>query len=328
MKDVMRWGIMGPGNISHKFAEGLEFLDEAEITAVASHSMERAQNFAREFNIKRAYGSYEEFLKDPDIDIVYIGTTNQLHKECTLMCLKAGKAVVCEKPFTVNSKQAEEVIDYARSNNIFLMEAMWTRYLPAIVKIRELLNKGVIGEVKKVKADFSFKSGNYGKGRLFDLNLGGGALLDVGIYTLSFANMILGGKPSEVVSMPCIGSTGVDEQFSAILKYDDDKMACVSGGIVVESSHDAYIFGGKGFIYVPDFWHAKSFTLHLDGKEEQRYDIPYESVGYNYEALEAMKCIREGKTESEIMPLDETLEIIKIMDSMRNEWKLKYPFES
>lgn len=327
MKNTVKWGIIGPGRIARNFAKGLKYLDDAELVAVGSTSIERAEAFANEFNIKKAYGSYEEFLNDPEIDIVYISTTNQLHKDCALICIKAGKAVLCEKPFTVNAKDAEQVISYARHSKVFLMEAMWTRYLPAIVKLRELLSENIIGEITQVRADFCFRGQNNDGHRLLNLKLGGGALLDVGVYVISFATMILGENPSSIVSIPCIGQTGVDEQFAAILGYDGEKVACLTGAIKTDVPQDAYIYGTEGFIHIPGFWHSKSLILHVSGKQEQKYEFPFEGPGYNYEAAEAMKCIRAGKLESEIMPLDETLAIVNIMDSMRKQWNLKYPFE-
>lgn len=327
MADIIKWGIMGPGTIAHSFAKGLDNIQDAEIYAVASHSVERAEKFAEEFNVKKAYGNYEDFLNDPEIDVVYISTTNQLHKDCVLMCLKAGKPVICEKPFTINAKDAKELINCARDSKVFLMEAMWTRYIPSIVKLREIIDNKDIGEITQVRADFCFKGNSDSKNRLLDLNLGGGALLDVGVYVVSFANMILGDKPLNVMSKAFVGPTGVDEQFSSILSYDNGKLAFLNAAINVEMPQDAYVIGTKGYIHIPNFWHGNLLNVHVDGENEEILQLPYQSTGYNYEALEVMKCIREGKTESLIMPLDETLAIIETMDEMRKIWNLKYPFE-
>ena len=255
-------------------------------------------------------------------------TPHPFHKECVLLCLNAGKAVICEKPFTVNAKETEELIACARKKKIFLTEAMWTRYLPATVKVKEWISNGTIGDIKMVKVDFGFRCEWNPSNRLLNLKSGGGALLDVGVYTISYASMILGGiYPSKIVSMPNIGETGVDENFSAILGYEGGKSAVLTGAVRTNTAQDAWILGTKGRIHIPAFWHAKCATLYLDGKDAEVFELPYESTGYNYEAAEAMRCLREGKLESDIMPLDESLSIMKIMDSMREQWGLKYPFE-
>ena len=191
MKTV-KWGIMGPGTISHKFVQSLKCLDGCEATAVGSRSKERAGEFAAQYGINRAYGSYEGLANDPDIDIIYVSTPHTAHFECTLMCLKAGKAVLCEKPFTINAKEAEILITTARTYGLFLMEAMWTRFLPAIVKVRELLAEGAIGEVRMLRADFGFRGKFDPLSRYLNPKIGGGALLDVGVYPVSFASMIFG----------------------------------------------------------------------------------------------------------------------------------------
>lgn len=216
MKKEIRWGILAPGSIAHKFVRGLELLEDAKVVAVGSRSIGRAETFAQQYGIAKAYGSYEELASDPDIDIVYVATPHSAHKECALLCLKAGKAVLCEKPFTVNTKEAEEVIQYARESKLFLMEAMWIRYLPVIIKVREWLYKGVIGEVKMLKADFGFRIEWNPEGRLLNPALAGGALLDAGIYPVSFASMVFGKQPVEIKSMSYIGTTGVDEQFTTL----------------------------------------------------------------------------------------------------------------
>jgi dihydrodiol dehydrogenase / D-xylose 1-dehydrogenase (NADP) len=320
MRDVIRWGILAPGKISHKFIKGLSVLKDAQVAAVGSRSMERAADFAKQYNIPKAYGSYEELVNDPDIDIVYVATPHPSHKDCTLLCLKAGKAVLCEKPFTVNTAEAEEVIKYAREKKLFLMEAMWTRYKPTTVKAREWLSQGAIGEVRMLKADFGFRGEWNPEGRLLNPELGGGALLDVGIYPVSFASMIFG-TPVKISSMAHIGETGVDEQFSVLLGYEGGKIACLNGAVRTDLVNDVWIFGTEGSIHLPNFIWAKSAILSVKGKEPVVYEPEIEGNGYNYEAEEAMRCLREGKLESEIMPLDETISIMKTMDRIREEWQ-------
>lgn len=323
---TIRWGIMGPGAIAHRFAQSLLSLDDAELTAVGSRNFDRAQEFGNLYGAKRCYGSYEEFVSDPDIDVVYIATTHQAHYQCAMMCIEAGKAVLCEKPFTINSKEAQGLVEAARKHGVFLMEAMWTRYLPAIVKLREILNTNVIGEIRMVKADFAYVGNQDPKGRLRNPYLAGGALLDVGVYPLYFAAMVLGAKPEQVMTAALIGDTGVDEQCTYTLVYNHGKLAVLSAAVSTYMKDDAYILGTKGYIRIPKFWEAESFEINVGG-EVKTTNLPYISTGYAHEAMEVMSCLSEGKKESLIMPLDETLELQRLMDQIRSQWGLKYPME-
>ncbi len=327
MKNKINWGLLGAGGIAHKFVEGLRFIDDAEIKAVGSKSLERAETFGNQHAIPNRYGSYLELVNDPEIDLIYVSTRHPDHKETTLLCLQAGKAVLCEKPFTVNAKELAVVIQSAREAKVFLMEAMWTRCLPAIVKVREWLSQGAIGEIRQVKADFGFRGEWDPSARWLNPKLGGGALLDVGIYPLSFAMMVLGDTPSNIVSMAGIGSTGVDEQFAAILGYEAGKFATISGAVRTRTPHDAWILGTDGRIHIPDFWHAQSARLWVKDNEPEEVSLPFVGNGYNYEAQEAMSCLRSGQLESKMMPLDESLSIMKTMDAIRAQWGLKYPGE-
>jgi predicted dehydrogenase len=323
----IRWGIMGPGRIAHKFVQSLQCIKDAEIAAVGSSSVERATEFAAQYGINRAYGSYQDFVADPYIDIVYIGTQHPGHFECALMCLKAGKAVLCEKPFTINAPETATLIRTARKSGIFLMEAMWMRYLPAMVQVRELLAQGVIGEIRMIKADFGNRIPWDPEGRLLNPASGGGALLDVGIYPVSFSAMIFGASPVKITGIAHLGKTGVDEQFSAILGYEEGKIAVLSGAVRTALPNEARVIGTEGYIRIPHFWYASGFELCRDNKTEQ-FDIPFVSTGYFHEAEEAMRCLRAGLTESSIMPLDESLKIMKILDTLRKQWGLKYPMET
>ena len=326
MQKKIKWGIMGPGRIAHKFAQSLKCSEAAEVIAVGSRSIERAAQFATEYGISRAYGSYIDLAADTDVDIIYIATPHPAHFECALLCLKAGKAVLCEKPFTLNAPETKILIQTARKSGIFLMEAMWMRYLPAIVKARELLAQGAIGEIRMVKADFGNRIPWEPAGRLLNPELGGGALLDVGIYPVSFASMVLGADPTKITGVAYLGETGVDEQFSAVLGYETGRIAALSGAVRTSLSNEARIFGTEGYIRVPDFWRASGLELYRNGKME-KFDIPFRSTGYIHEAEEAMICLREGLTESSVMPLDESLKIMKILDILRKQWGLKYPSE-
>jgi predicted dehydrogenase len=326
MQKKIKWGIMGPGRIAHKFAQSLKCSEAAEMTAVGSRSIERAEKFAKEYGVSRSYGSYADLAADTDVDIIYVATPHPAHFECTMLCLKAGKAVLCEKPFTLNASETKVLIKTARASKLFLMEAMWMRYLPAIVKVRELLTQGAIGETRMVKADFGNRIPWEPSGRLLNPELGGGALLDVGIYPVSFASMVLGASPTKLTGVAYLGETGVDEQFSAVLGYEAGKIATLSGAVRTSLINEARIIGTDGYIRVPDFWRASTLELYQNGKME-KFELPFRATGYIHEAEEAMYCLREGLTESSVMPLDESLKIMKILDTLRKQWGLKYPQE-
>jgi len=325
---LIKWGILGSGQIANAFVKGLKSLPDAKVVAVGSRSKERADAFAKQYDIPNAYGSYEELVENPEVEIIYVATQHQAHKKDALLCLKAGKAVICEKPFTVNAREAKELIKFAREQKLFLTEAMWTRYLPANVKVKELLTAGIIGDVKMVKVDAGFCGGWNPESRLFNPELAGGALLDIGVYAVSYASMVFNSaQPSKIVSIAHIGETGVDEEFSAILAHQNGAIATLTGFIRTTMPNDVWIIGTKGRLYIPHFWNASSVTLYVDGKVEELFELPYEFNGYNYEAAYAMRCLMEGRIESDIMPLDESLQIMKTMDTLRGQWDLKYPFE-
>ena len=327
MPKKIRWGILGPGTIAHKFATGLKAIPDAEIIAVGSRDLQRADAFADTFNVLYRHGSYGELANNPEVDVVYVATPHPFHKECAMLCLKAGKAVLCEKPFTVDAKQAEALIASARTSKQFLMEAMWTRFIPVMVKVRDWLVDGAIGEPRMLTADFGnrvvLSIENMGS-RLFVPELAGGALLDIGVYTVSLASMVFG-TPTKITSLAHIGETGVDERAAILLGYDAGQIANLSCAITTQTSHEARIFGTKGAIHIPNFSRATSATLEVIGKEPLQIEIPLTENGYEYQAIEVINCLREGKLESEVMPLDESLSIVKTMDVARAQWGLAYP---
>lgn len=322
----IKWGILGPGTIAKKFARGINFLEDVELFAVGSRSQERADKFAKEFGAVRSYGDYETLVDDPEVDVIYVATPHIFHKEHTLLCLQAGKSVLCEKPFAINAIEASEMIDCAHRHKKFLMEAMWTRFLPTISRIKRLLSDEIIGEIRMVKADFGFRIGWDPENRLLNKELGGGALLDVGIYTISFASMILGKKPEKVKSISYIGQTGVDEQTAVILGYEGGELAQLTSAVRTNSTHDAWILGTEGRIHINNFWHAEKATINVYDKKEKEIEIeiPIESSGYNYEIKEVNNCIRKGQLESKVMPLSESLAIMETMDKIRDEIGLRY----
>jgi predicted dehydrogenase len=254
-----------------------------------------------------------------------VATPHNLHRENTLLCLDAGKPVICEKPFAINAGETADMVAKARERKLFLMEAMWTRYLPVMVRVRELIASGVIGEVRMLTADFGFRTDFNAEARWFNPEFGGGALLDVGIYPLSLAFMIFG-TPSQISSLAHLGESGVDEQSAYLLGYPQGQLALLSSAVRTQTPHTAVINGTDGTITINDWWHGRGLTLTRSGKTEV-VDLPFEGNGYNYEAAEVMACLRDGKLESEVMTLDESLAIMRTMDVMRAQWGLVYPME-
>ena len=323
----LRWGIVGAGRIARKFAEGLKDSENGRLVAIGSRTRNKAETFADEFSVEHRFDSYEALVADADVDAVYVATPHPMHKDNSILCLNAGKAVLCEKPFTVNAAEAREVIEVARAKGAFLMEAMWTRFLPPIVRLREMLAANVIGEVRMVTADFGFRTGWDPAGRLLNPQLAGGGLLDVGIYTIALATMVLG-RPVEVTGLAHIGDSGVDEQASMLLAFEGGALAILACAVRTNTPHEAAIVGTEGTIRLHrPWWSGSAMTLQVKGKDDELIDIPVDGNGYNYEADEVARCVAAGKTESDVVPLDETLGNIEIMDRLRGQWGLKYPFE-
>ncbi len=325
--ETLRWGILSTGNIAHQFARGLQSANNAELVAVGSRNQDSADSFAKEFNIPNAYNSYDGLVNDPDVDAIYIGTPHVFHAENVKLCLNAGKHVLCEKPFALNAQEAESCIALAREKNLFLMEAMWMRFIPAILETKRLIDEGLIGDIRLIQADFSFYMPIQPRHRLYNPDLGGGSLLDVGIYPISLATFFLG-MPESVESHAVIGASGVDEQCSILFKYSD-AAALLSAGISGALVNEAVIKGTKGKITVNDpFWVPGKITVHVYGEEAEVRDIPYAGNGYNYEAEAVHEAIKAGKIEHEILQHEETLATLRLMDAMRQEWGLQYPQEA
>jgi predicted dehydrogenase len=327
MDREIKWGILGCGRIAHLFAQGLGVLNNAVLYAVASKTAGRAENFAKSYNALVYYDNYEELVKNPEVDVIYIATTHNFHYENAMLCLNHGKHVLCEKAFTINARQAEQLVKTAREKRLFLMEAMWTRFFPCIKELNRLLDKGTIGEIQMLRADFGFSRGLDPKERKMNPYLGGGALLDLGIYPISYARMIFKKAPSKIYSSAWLGETGVDQQSAYLFEYSSGQQALLFSSFISEVPHEAMIVGTKGHIKLQDFFHPSSMTIKMNDGKEWTVEKEYESTGYNYEAQEVMDCIVNGKLESDIMPLDETVEIMETMDEMRAQWGIVYPGE-
>lgn len=326
---MFNWAVIGTGTIVKKFIKGLSAVSDAKVYAVCSRDLSRAENFAKEYDIEHAYGSCKEMVQDDNIDCIYIGVPHALHKEYMKICVKNHKNVLCEKPFTINACEAREIADLAKANNVFVMEAMWTKYLPVIQKVKEYIDTGVIGELSGIEASFGFFTETDTTNRLFDINLGGGALLDVGVYPLSLAIYMAGKLPSKVSSYASLGDTGVDEinHMEFIFNTDCGEVkATLASALKENQGADAIITGTKGSIVIPDFYQAdKAYIYDLEDTLVETISKPHLSNGYEYEAFEVQNCIRSGKIESDIHTLDDTIAIFEIADAMRNEWGLRYP---
>ncbi len=325
--DKIRWGILGTGRIAGDFATGLAAESDAEIVAVGSRAQHTADEFADRFAIPNRHPTYDALAADPDVDIIYIATPHTLHKENTISCLNAGKAVLCEKPFAINSAEAQEMIDCARTNGIFLMEAMWTRFLPHIRDMVRRIEDGQIGEIRLFQGDFCYRAPVNPASRAFNPDLGGGALLDIGVYPISLVHHLLGG-PARIASLAHLGETGVDELAAMLFQYEDGALAVMSTAVRANTPHSLHISGTKGEIRAHDRWWAPSgFTIRRDGHEQETVRPDFIGNGWNYQAVECGRCLREGLTEHELMPLDESLAIMRLMDGLRQDWGLRYPIE-
>lgn len=328
MASTLRWGIMSTGGIANAFAQALRSLPDADIAAVGSRTQDAADAFGDAYSIGRRHGSYEALAEDPDVDVIYIATPHPYHAENALLCLQHGKAVLLEKAFTINAREAEAVIGLARERRHFLMEAMMTRHLPVYHQVRRWVRDGRVGDVRLVECDRCIRIPFNPEGRHFKKALGGSALLDVGIYPISFATSILGVEPEAVRSVAEIGTTGVDEQAAVLMKFSGGAIANLNFALRTAKPAQVNIYGTDGYIEIHDpAWKANAATLYTNDGEPEAVNLPMENNGLQYEAAEVMRCLRKGLLESPIMPLDETLAIMRIMDALRTEWGVRFSWE-
>lgn len=309
-----RWGILGIGKIAEKFASDLALLPQARLTAGASRSEDRAADFARRHGAPLHFGSYEALAACPDVDIVYIATPHVSHCEAAMMCLEQGKAVLCEKPLAMNASQVERMMDASARHNAFLMEAVWTRFMPPTLTMLELIQSNAIGQVTAVKADFGFAARYDPEGRLFNPALGGGALLDIGIYPAFLALLVLG-IPARIRAASAFGPSGVDEDTGMIFEYDNGALAHLHANIRYDTPIEAQIYGTAGHIHLHSRWHhARELTLHRKGNAPEVFHFDYPGLGYQFEAAEVMRCLDAGLRESPLLPLDFSLSLAKLLD--------------
>lgn len=326
MAERIRWGIAATGGIARRFAQDLVHVPDAELVAVGSRSKTSAETFGAAHGARHRHGSYEDLAADPDVDVVYVATPHSRHREDTLLFLEAGKAVLCEKPFALTHVEAVEMVAAARSRGLFLMEGMWSRFLPAWVELRSLVSSGAIGDLRLVTASFAFQMSVDPAHRLFDLSLGGGALLDLGVYPVTLASMLLG-APQQVAALAHIGETGVDEQTGALLGFANGALAIVHSAIRTNTPITALVAGSDGSITVPPVFHMAD-SLDLSGAAgDRRIECPIRGNGLHYQVLEVNRCLREGKLESSVMTLDGSISVMDTLDRIRGQIGLAFPGE-
>lgn len=326
---ITRWGIIGLGKIARKFADDLRRVPNAKLHAVASSSLERSLAFAAEYGAAHAYGHYEDIVKCADLDVVYVATPHVLHCENTLMCLENGLPVLCEKPFAMNSAQARRMVGAARRNRVFLMEALWTRFIPAVDHALQLVSEGAIGQVHTVKSDFGFKLPFDPHSRIYDKALGGGSLLDIGIYPALLALFVLGKPEAEdILAAAAFTRTDVDESCAFTFQYPQGKLALGHSTVAANTPVEAWLYGTEGTIYLHPRWHhaQKISVSRYEGREEvtREIEMPYEGWGYAYEAMHVMECLREERLESDLVPLHFSLDLAETLETIREKIGLEY----
>ncbi|MDO5519800.1 MAG: Gfo/Idh/MocA family oxidoreductase [bacterium] len=322
----MKWGIIGTGYIAAAFAEAMKVVEEGELAAVASRSLEKANEFKEKYQVNKAFGSYQELMEDDSIDAVYIAIPHSEHAKYAEIAMRHKKHVLCEKPMTINEEETSRLLAVAKEEQVFLMEAMWTKFLPVTKKIRDWIEAGRIGDINFIDARFGFVAEMDPGSRLYNPNLGGGALLDVGIYPIMYALYLVKEQLEGISSFVKKAETGVDELNMVQLIFKNGAIASLASSICSEIGTDAIIMGTKGKLVIPDFYKAETALLYdLNGNLMDQIEEPFEGNGYEYEIREAISCIRENRMESKLHPLESTRELMGMLDAIREQWGLTYP---
>ena len=322
----MNVGIMGVGGIAKCMGDTLKGMVDATSYAVASRSLAKAEKFAAEYGFLQAYGSYEELAKDPEVDLIYLATPHSHHFENAKLCIKNGKPVLCEKAFMANAKQAKEIVALAKEKKVFLAEAIWPRYMPSRKMIDDIIASGRIGEVTAISANLGYDIDEVP--RITDPELAGGALLDVGIYPLTFASMVLGDDIVKMTSTCTKTSTGVDEQAAIILEYPGKVLAHLHCSMLMATEQNGIIYGTKGYIIAKNMNNVDVIEIYSpERKLQESINVPEQITGYEYEVEASMKAISEGKLECDEAPLAQSIHMMEVMDALRAEWGIVYPFE-
>ena len=322
----MKIGVLGAGAIANKVISAVVQLDKIQCWAVASRDLEKAQAFAEKYGFPKAYGSYEELVSDPEVELVYVATPHSHHFDHIMLCLTHGKAVLCEKAFTLNAEQAKKIKEYAQERQLYTAEAIWTRYMPSRAIIQETIDSGIIGTPNTLTANLSYPITH--KQRVMDPALGGGALLDIGVYGLNFALMHFGADIQRIESLVRLTDTGVDGMETITLFYRDGRMAVLTHSIYCRSDRKGIIHGDKGYIVVENINDPQSIAVYDANDNLLSFrEMPPQINGYEYEFLEAEAALRTGRTESDSMPLAETVRVMELMDSLRKQWGVVFPQE-
>jgi predicted dehydrogenase len=321
--EKIRWGIIGLGGIAHKFAQDIANVPNAELYAVASRNETKAEQFANQYQANRYYGNYLDLAKDPQIDAVYIATPHIFHKENSIMCLNHKKAVLCEKPFAMNSNEVEEMIEAAQSNQVLLMEALWTYFLPHYQMVLKIIDEGTIGRILMIKADFGFKPVYDNSSRVINKDLGGGSLLDIGIYPIFLALTVLG-MPIHIEASATYFENGADSSCDFIFDYGNNVRASLKSTFLEQTPTEATIFGEKGKIRIHSRFHGPtSFSLEKDG-QTKTFNPLVETNGYNFEIEHFCNLHLKGKTQSDVMTFDSSRQLIGLLDAVRDRIGLYY----
>ena len=325
----MKWGILATGTIAKKFASTVQQMrDSGEILmAVGSRREESARQFAEEYGIPKYYGSYEELAADPEVEAVYVATPNNFHYENCKMCLNAGKHVLCEKPFTTNADEARELYRLAEEKGLFIMEAFWIRFLPVYNCLQKVLEGEVIGQVRHIRCEYGFIAKGARKDRKFDSSLGGGALLDIGIYNLGFLHMITKAAPESFQSQVHINGYGTDDFSTIQLSYPGGCTAYCAQSIGMVMDRQAEMFGEKGTISFQDYQHAESFCVRLYDGQEYMVKVPFAINGFEYQIKETSRCVAEGRSASDKFTPEDSLTVLQLMDDIRKSWGMKFEYE-
>lgn len=327
MESKIKWGIIGLGGIAIKFANDLKLIEDAELVAVASRSQEKASAFAKEYGVENAFGSYNDLFDFKGVDVLYIATPHNSHAELSIAAMRKGKHVLCEKPIAIHSEDLKRMISVANEEKVFLMEAMWSRFNPSIQKVKQLVDNGKIGDIGYVNADFTF----YGldrdvDSRILNPELGGGSILDIGIYPMFFSYLFLG-MPQKIIAVSSFHTTGVEKQTSMIFEYKNAH-AVLHSGIGTNLEVKAKISGASGSLSLMPMWHcAQGYALEQGG-EVENFNLPTIGMGYSHEILEVHNCLRENKLQSNLWSHQNSIDLLKIMDAVREEVGVQFPFES
>src|SRR5258706_4657883 len=325
MKRVINWAILGPGKIAHKFADAFRSVPDAKLFAIASRDAARGKEFARLFKVPNTYNSYEALVADSEVDIIYIATPHPFHYEQTLLCLNHKKAVLCEKPLTLSHRRASEMVSLARSQSTFLMEGMWSRFFPATIKTVDLIRAGVIGEIKFLRADFGFVAPYNPEGRVFNLKLGGGAQLDVGVYPMFLALLVLG-KPQKIQALAQRALTGADETTSAQFYFKNGSIAHIVSSVAADTAKQAEIIGTQGTLVMHSPWHkSQAITVTKNNGEKKTFDFPYPGIGFEFQLAHATLCMQDGLKESTLMPHELSLWMAGAADAILSQCGVVYP---